>query len=135
MDKGKIPSSVQHNQVSEAINSIFDLLGRVDERVQMFSHHQRSMDEKLDNLNASITDLKVKVQILESMNFSDFKNSITDIKDDFHQMEMKVQLLENNSDSQENRWKTIFGFIVQLVWVVTAAFVLYKLGISAPATP
>lgn len=135
MEKGKNPQTVPHNQVNESINSVFDLLGRVDERVQMFTRHQRTMDEKLDNLTASITDLKVKVQILEAMNFSDLKDSISDIKDDFHAMEMKIQLLENNNNSQENRWKTIFGFIVQLVWVVVAAFVLYKLGISAPSTP
>lgn len=129
MDKSSV------NQVSESINSIFDLLGRVDERVQMFSCHQKVMDEKLDNLAASTTEVKIKVQVLESINFSEFKNSINQMKDDFHEMEMKIQLLENNNDNQENRWKTIFGFIVQLVWVVTAAFVLYKLGISASATP
>lgn len=134
MEKAKNPQ-LPHNQVNESINSVFDLLGRVDERVQMFTHHQRMMDEKLDNLTASITDLKVKVQILESMNFSDLKDALSDMKDNFHQMELKMQLIENSSNSQENRWKTIAGFVVQLVWVVVAAFVLYKLGINSPPVP
>jgi len=89
------------------------LLSRVDERVQTLIKTQESASDKSDEAFHAIATLRT----------------------DLHKMELRVQELESNTSSQESRWKTIIGFAIQLVWVILAAFLLYKLGISAPAVP
>jgi hypothetical protein len=60
---------------------------------------------------------------------------ITSVKDMLHEHDIRLKSLEISTQGQEGRWKGIFSFIVQLIWVITAAFLLYHFGIQAPAIP
>lgn len=120
------------DRLTESINAIVELTTRVDERVQLIMKQQKEIEDKIYHQNEFVSDLNTKVKILEI-------NAITDeiekINEHLHKMEIRLNTLENSNNSNENRWKTIFGFVIQLVWVILAAFLLYKLGISAPAVP
>jgi hypothetical protein len=89
------------------------LLSRVDERVQGIMKSQDDFYEK-NNESSRLFD---------------------SVRSDIHKLELRVQELESNTSNQEGRWKTIIGFGIQLVWVILAAFLLYKLGISSPPVP
>lgn len=119
-----------YSQVNESINSLIELTTRVDERVINMIRKQELTDEKISSQLEALSDLNTKVKILETST-----KDISEKANDMHKLELRVQLLENSSSNQENRWKTIFGFAIQLVWVILAAFLLFKLGIQAPAVP
>lgn len=53
----------------------------------------------------------------------------------FHEIELRVQAVESNSSRGEARWKTTIGFALQVAWVMLAAYLLYKVGLQAPAVP
>ncbi len=112
------------------------LLTRVDERVQSIIKFQEHLDVKINDQHDMIGGLNTKISIIESNDVSDSNQaSLHKIRNDLHLMELKIQLLESSTSSTEGRWKTIIGFGIQLVWVILAAFLLYKLGISSPPVP
>jgi predicted nuclease with TOPRIM domain len=115
-----------------SLETIDKLLTRVDERVQMMMKTQSNLEAKIDNIHDDVVGLNARMRSLESAADED---TVEKLQASHHQMELRMQTVENSSNSQEGRWKTIFGFGIQLVWVILAAFLLYKLGISAPAVP
>lgn len=119
-----------YSQVNESINSLIELTTRVDERVINMIRKQELTDEKISTQLDVINNLNTKVRLLETFNEDNSETSTS-----MHKLELRLQMLENSSNNQENRWKTIFGFSIQLVWVILAAFLLFKLGIQAPAVP
>jgi uncharacterized coiled-coil protein SlyX len=145
------------NQVSESIKNVFELSTRIDERVQLMMKKQEDLEKKLDAQMQKTNDMTTRVTVLESQvqKASDMNNrlaalesknnnqekikeiseSVTGIAAIVHNMELKVQSLEGNTKRQEARWKTIFGFVVQLIWVVLAAYLLYRLGLQSPGGP
>lgn len=120
------------DRLTESINAIVELTTRVDERVQLIMKQQKELEDKIRNQNEFVSDLNTKVKILEINAITD---EIKEINEHLHKIDLRLQTLENSNNSNESRWKTIFGFAIQLIWVILAAFLLYKLGISAPAVP
>jgi heme oxygenase len=98
-------------------------------------------------------DIVIKLKALE-INFEDYpykkvlrelqnnRADLIQIKNELKKLEdipTKVRTLESNDSSYKNKWKT-FGWLalnvgMNLVWVLIASFLLYKLGISSPPTP
>lgn len=115
---------------NDLIVEIIELTTRVDERVKAISEThldvQNQLDEQLDLINVLIG----KTQVIESQ-LDDVKN----VKQSIRGIELQLNLLENNNTNQEHRWKAIFGFSVQLIWVLIASYILYKLGIQSPPLP
>jgi len=122
-------------QVQESIQSIFELTTRVDERVQLMMKKQDNLEDKIDSQMKETNALATRVTILESRNGVQLQADLDKVKDLMHQMELKISHLDKFSATTENRWKTIGGFTLQIVWVILAAYLLFKLGIQAPAVP
>lgn len=125
--------SLFDREVSESVKSLFELTTRVDERVEMLMNRQEASQMKMDTQLEKMTDLLGRVKVLEST--TNQGTDIIDLKAQLHNIELRVQSMEITSGKQEGRWKTIVTFGVQLVWVIVAAYLLYRLGIQAPAVP
>lgn len=69
--------------------------------------------------------LHTRISILESHN-------INKIREDINSLNMKVHSLEIAQNEQNQNWKTIINFVVQVIWVVMAAYILLKLGLQPP---
>lgn len=123
------------DQVNESINSIIELTSRVDERVQLIMKTQKSVEDKIDAQLQFFNELNTRVKILESKDTLPQLQNIKELQAMLHKIEIRIHDLEGSTDNQENRWKNIFGFVIQLVWVVLAAILLYKLGLQAPDLP
>jgi len=142
-------------EVSNSIKSLFDLTTRIDERVeQLMANHaiynkklescSDKCNQKSESYNNKINELLTKVTILEkTTNHSD---DIDDIDKEINNLLIKInslelnhleikKTLEANNAKVERRWGTIVNFVLQLLWVVIAAYLLYKLGIQAPNVP
>jgi hypothetical protein len=96
----------QYDQLFVSIKSIDSLTTRIDERVQSLIKKQIKFDEDVVNLHENI-----------------------------HKMELRLSTLENSNNKSDQRWKGVTGFAVQLIWVILAAWLLYKLGIQSPDVP
>jgi len=124
-----------YSQVQESIQSIFELTTRVDERVQLMMKKQEDLEDKIDAQLKEINALAIRVTMLESRNGAAMQNDVEKMKESFHQMELKMAGVEKSTAASENRWKTIGGFVLQILWVLLAAYLLFKLGLQAPAVP
>jgi hypothetical protein len=142
-----------YQEVSESIKTIFDLTSRIDERLKSVAKQEEELDRKLDGQIFTAFELDKRLGVIESKFEGDFITStctyriehekkiqsieedIHKIEQNMHKLELDVQAVEIASAGHENRWKTIITFLVQIIWVVLAAYILYKLGISSPNVP
>lgn len=131
------PETGPKSEVKKHVESIVELTTRIDERVQGIIKQQLALDAKIDKNSDTINEIASRVKVLESqLVFTTEDKRLThEIIEDVHTLEMRLGSLEKSSTNQEQRWKTIFGFALQLAWVILAAYLLYKMGIQAPAVP
>lgn len=131
---------IYYGQVHESIKGVFEMTARIDERVQLMMKKQDDLDNKINSQMILYNQLSARVSVLESDSSMEILKSevgrvqdcANEIKTKLHDVEMKLQNVEGNSGRQEDRWKVFFGFGVQIIWVVLAAYLLYKLGLQAP---
>lgn len=132
-------ASQYYSQIQNSIKSIFELTTRVDERVQLMMKKQEDVEWKIDGISTEMKELSTRVTVLESNNgkavAAAVSTEVDRLKDTISDMKLKIQTLESKADSSEGKWKTVLNFGLQILWVVVAAYLLYRLGIQAPEVP
>lgn len=106
------------HQTAESIQKLCDLSTRIDERVKAIQINQKELE-------SSFKVVQQKVAVLESKDFGDLRKELT-------QLEKRIIALESDSGQSKDRWNKIFTFVLQIIWVVLAAWLLMKLGLQAP---
>jgi len=147
-------------QVSESIKNLFELSTRIDERVQVVMKKQDETDKKIENMSDSISKMSARLSVVEATSPDSYKRDIGKLFDRVHDTNLHLESLQNKCDtnipiiqasdershqnaaniqelqgqSQQNegRWKSAFGFVIQIVWVLLAAYLLFRLGLQAP---
>lgn len=84
-----------------------------------------TLQKRIKDLESCNNEFNTKFKILENKN-------IDKIYEDNHKLEVRVQALEIAQGGNERKWNAIINFGFQLIWVVMAAYILYKLGLQAP---
>lgn len=121
-----------YSQISDSFNSLYELTTRVDERVKNLAKRQDDLEKKIDSMLFNGIDLESRMRIAESKYNS---KEVEDLETGFRELEKKVHSLEFASSGVQDRWKSIVNFGIQLSWVITAAYLLYRLGLQPPAVP
>lgn len=116
-------------QMTESFQSLFDLTSRMDERLRVLDKEQQRNEEEIKEHIKATQNLHSDMRLLSAKIDDLIKHKET------MRLESRVQTLEQSSSDTEGRWKVIVNFVLQLIWVATAAYMLYKLGLQAPATP
>lgn len=83
----------------------------------------RSMSECVADIKDRMRDVERRMRELETDHMERIRRSIYDLEN--HVSNFKV-----TSENHKERWKMALNFIVQLVWVVMASYVLTKLGLG-----
>jgi aspartokinase len=122
-------------QASENIQKLFDLSTRIDERVKAIQAKQAEQDARLENLNKAQNETVQRVIVLESRNNTAIYAEVSSHGEQLSAIDKRLMQLETVSKGNEGRWHTIWGFAIQLCWIIIAAFVLYKLGLNPPSVP
>lgn len=129
-------------QTSENIQKLFDLSTRIDERVKAISSKQHDIEQRSNDLSESNSDMLQAIAVLESQGNSEFpthrcpyKNVIDATCNALASVDKRLAVVELVSSGQQNTFKRITDFVIQLVWIVLAAWILYKLNLSPPAVP
>ncbi len=128
-------STDDYSEKNKSIKEIYEMvyrIDRIDERIHHIHKQHTSFKKDIEELSESINDCNNAIAVINSQhNFENNKK----LEEEIQAFKIKLQLLENSSSIMENKWKAIVSFSLQLIWVILAAFILYKLGIQAPAVP
>jgi septal ring factor EnvC (AmiA/AmiB activator) len=109
----------------------FDL-SRIKESIDLMREMEAKMAEKLKSLSREVKDLtgfrrdvEARMRVVESKDFEEIRQNI-------YIIESKMKSLEMQHDDRKETWKIALNFVVQLVWVSMAAWLLTKLGLQGP---
>lgn len=82
---------------------------------------KESEEKQLEIINK----LQIRLSIIES-------NNLEDLKKDICHLNSKVKMFESEHDNRKEKWQMGLNFLVQLIWVAMAAWLLTKLGLQPP---
>ena len=125
-------------QSSENIQKLFDLSTRIDERVkaiQTNQTNQANLESKIESLVTSHNLAMQKIVVLESRDVKYFDSKLSECEREISSMHKRLGTVEASSGQNQDRWNKIMSFVIQLVWVILAAWLLMKLNLQAPAVP
>jgi len=100
------------------IQKLCDLSTRIDERVKTVQTNQKKFE-------TSFEIVQQKVAVLES-------KDICPIQQEIKELEKRIVTLEMSEGQNKDRWNKILTFVIQIIWVVLAAWLLMKLGLQSP---
>jgi uncharacterized protein (DUF3084 family) len=125
------------SQASENIQKLFDLSTRIDERVKNIQNQHESLERRAEEIVRRQQEILQKTAVLESketnkdlvaVKLDECEEAIIDI-------DKRISMLESENNRYGDRWNRIATFVIQLVWVILAAYLLTKLHLQAPAVP
>lgn len=126
-------------QTSENIQRLFDLTTRIDERVKTVQENQKVFENKLIKLAEDQNHITQNIAVLNSKNdnanISGLTNQVDEIKKTSNDFDKRLSSVEDNSGKQQDRWKNITSFIIQLIWIIIASWLLMRFGLSPPPLP
>lgn len=105
----------ENNGVADSLRLLEDEL---DEKTRLLLN-------KIKKIEITIHDIQTKIIILENKN-------IDKLLENLYKLENRINTLEVAQGGHEQNWKTLINFVVQVVWVVMAAYILFKLGLQPP---
>lgn len=127
---------------NNSLHSVYELSTRMDERVNSHStvmnKHENiiiSLSEKLGDVNTRLALLEDKTSKSIARDIESLEQQVASLSNSIGQLSGRMSHIQTISDKSESRWDGILRFIVQLLWVVAASYLLYKLNLNPPATP
>lgn len=91
-------------------------------KIKESEEKQLEIIKKIEDL---YNNLQTRVSIIESY-------GIEDLKKDVYKIDSKVSSFESEHDDRKEKWQMGLNFLVQLIWVAMAAWLLTKLGLQPP---
>jgi chromosome segregation ATPase len=124
-------------QTSENIQKLFDFNTRIDERVKSISNEQEQLDEKIERTNQKYNELCHQLAFIEAqaVTAKDILAELKTFNDDLSKLDKRLAKLESQQGAYDERWKNLASFLIQLVWVILAAYLLTKLNLQTPSVP
>jgi len=93
--------------------------------IEMFETLVKKQEEYERNIAFVKSDVDKKIRVLEA-------SEIKELDDLFHELEVRVKVLEEDKNNRRHNLGIVINFIVQLVWVCMAAYILSRLGLQLP---
>lgn len=122
-------------QNSDNVQKLFDLITRVDERVKNIQDNQAELSGQIKEIVIDYHELLERIITLEAKHGKLVQEEIIKYTDKVADIDKRILGLEHSSRSNEGRWNRVFSFLIQLIWVVLAAWVLFKLNLNPPPIP
>lgn len=119
-------------QTSENIQKLFDLITRVDERVKSIQDKQHEFDSRMEDIIKIQNQLMQKVAVLESRDHSSVAIKLHECEKQLVNIDKRLGAVETASGANSSRWNHVFDFVIKLIWIILAGWVLTKLEIQPP---
>lgn len=121
---------------SESIKVIYELVTRIDERVKTLIKEHDELSNILEAQKERQSNANTRITILETQNTDDTLSRIcaevSRIDGQLTEIKGRIQLVEISSQGSEKKWNTAVTYFIQMLWLVLAGWLLYKLGLPAP---
>ena len=88
------------------------------------------MKEKLGLVSDSVAELKEYMRQIERRIRDMETDEVDQMRKAIYRLENQMANFRDSHDSNKERWKMALNFMVQLIWVVMASYVLTKLGLG-----
>jgi len=116
-------------EVSKSIKSVYDLTARIDERVKLLMNKQEETQRKLDKYMSQVSDLDGRTRVIESKNGEAALKEIGGLRDEFHKLEGRIQVVEISSKSSEGKWRTVIDWGLRVLYFLLATYLVVQLGL------
>lgn len=123
------------SQTSENIQKLFDLSTRIDERLKAFQAKQEGVDAKVEETAKIVGQIQQEIAVLKSKDTTMLITKLQLIEQQQLTMDKEMSSLKSTSGQNQDRWNKIIAFGVQLIWVLLAAWLLWKFNLQPPAVP
>ena len=123
------------SQTSDNIQRLFDLTTRIDERVKIIQDSQEETNARVKEVVDDYHQLLTRIITMEANSGRALHQESSKYFDQMSEIDKRINALEHANKGSENRWNRVFTFAIQLIWVVLASWVLYKLQLSPPNLP
>lgn len=120
---------------SENIHRLLELGNRLDERVKSIQERQLTIDRRLEEVSDRQLGLVQRITVLESRGVQEICENLDTVKIETDRIEKRLLALEGDNGRNNDRWKYMSNFFVQLIWVILASYLLLKLNLQSPALP
>jgi hypothetical protein len=117
-------------QVAESIKLLFELTSRIDERVKYLSENASKQDGKFETIAEYQQKLLERIIALENKNGETIKKQTEDLNIRIRNIELQIKTLEVISKGNSNRWDKITDMIWRIIIIMTASFLIWKMGIG-----
>lgn len=91
--------------------------------VEPIRDNMRSISDSFAEIKEFTKELEKRMRKLET-------DEIDRLKESIYKLESSVSHFKTANDDYKDRWNMALNFIVQLIWVVMASYVLAKLGLG-----
>lgn len=120
------------SQATDNIQKLFDITTRIDEKVKSTIEYSINLEIKIQKITEVIALLKEANAVL---NFQDIPKNLENIETIIAQMQNKISHIEKTSEGFKSKWDIAVKFLVQIIWLVVGAWILFKLGLGPPNLP
>lgn len=111
-------------QTTENIHRLFELITRIDERLKLIQKN----NEALEQTYKTHSD---KIIFLESRNIDPLVRKIDDCQGALISLDKRLTSIEKSAYGIQSWWQGIVKFVVQIVGIILAAYILYKLNLKS----
>lgn len=130
------------NTSEQSVDKLFEISTRIDERVKAIQEKQRDLEGELEDMLKGHYDNLQKIAVLESKGdcsdicgINQVVGHIDDISKSVNNLDKRLAEVESATSRTQDRWKQVATFIIQLIWVLLASWLLVKLNLQSPAVP
>lgn len=112
-------------------------LTRLDERIKNIQQKQHDLEERIDAMLEQYAAILQRITVLDTKSsrcVMESKGSQC-LMDDINDLDKRLSAFETATGKSRDRWNQFLNFVIQLAWVVLAAWVLTKLNLQPPAIP
>lgn len=121
------------SQTSENIQKLFEFVTRIDERMKSLQEKLETFEETMDEIGNQHILLIQKVAVMESRDiYTTVSHDVDEHDKGLVELDKRVNRIETVQGSHMERWKGVASFVVQLIWVVIAAYILTRLHLQPP---
>jgi len=112
------------------ITKLFEINTRIDERMKSIQNKQCDLERALSNMYKEHNKGLQRIAVLESIGIH-LDNALKSIGE----LDKRIVTMEISTNKSQDRWRQAFTFIIQLVWVLLASWLLVKLNLQSPSVP
>lgn len=109
-----------------------ELFAGIDARVTAIHDRQDDQSDMMKEIVKSHTSMLAQITALISQNNEVCDAKIAEVRNGLVALDRRVSAVENVTSTKIENIKKMVSFCVQLVWIILAAWILFKLNLSAP---